>query len=132
MAEMRTLLGILRDEEERPAPRAPAPALADVEALVGPGRRGRPADDAEVDGRSRVPLPAGVDLAAYRIVQEALTNCLKHSGATRADVDVTPRRGHGPPSRSPTTGAVRPGAGDRRPGTGSPGCASGWRCTTAS
>ncbi len=90
MAEMRLLLGILREgkgDEGVLSPRAPAPTLVDVEALVGGfGEAGLPATLTVTGARGLV--AAGVDLAAYRIVQEALTNCLKHSHATRAQVDV--------------------------------------------
>ncbi|RYC13271.1 sensor histidine kinase [Nocardioides zhouii] len=87
MTEMRHLLGILRDEEESPSPRAPAPTLSDVEALVGRvGEAGLPAELTVTGERGAV--SPGIDLAAYRIVQEALTNCLKHSAATRADVGI--------------------------------------------
>lgn len=89
MTEMRHLLGILRDGEPGPAasPRRPSPSLEDVDALVA--RVGEAGLDATVTVRgSRGTVAAGVDLAAYRIVQEALTNCLKHSGATHASVLV--------------------------------------------
>ena len=88
MAEMRRLLGILkRGDEGTTSPRAPAPTLADVDELVGRvGEAGLPTTLRVTGERGRV--AAGVDLAAYRIVQEALTNCLKHAAATRADVDV--------------------------------------------
>jgi signal transduction histidine kinase len=87
MTEMRHLLGILRDDEESVSPRAPAPTLSDVEALVGRvGEAGLPAGLTVTGERGAV--PPGIDLAAYRIVQEALTNCLKHSAATRASVEV--------------------------------------------
>ena len=52
-----------------------------------PGPRGRAAGGPTVEGESR-PLPASLDLTAYRIVQEALTNTLKHAGKTRATVRV--------------------------------------------
>ena len=88
MAEMRRLLGILRDGDQQvESPRDPSPTLADVDALVGRvGEAGLPATLTVTGERGRV--AAGVDLAAYRIVQEALTNCLRHAGATRARVDV--------------------------------------------
>jgi len=92
MAEMRNLLGILRDggTEGEGSPRAPAPTLDDVRPLVARvGQAGLPTTMA-VHGAPLEVTP-GVGLAAYRIVQEALTNCLKHSGATRATVDVTYR-----------------------------------------
>ena len=92
MAEMRTLLGVLRDGESEPdgSPRAPTPGLEDVHALVARvGEAGLPTT-LEVHG-APVTLTTGVGLAAYRVVQEALTNCLKHSGATSASVDVTYR-----------------------------------------
>ncbi len=92
MAEMRNLLGVLREggAEGDESPRAPAPTLDDVHPLVTRvGQAGLPTTMA-VHGAPLV-LTAGVDLAAYRIVQEALTNCLKHSGATCARVEVTYR-----------------------------------------
>ena len=88
MTEMRHLLGILRDEEEARSSRAPAPGLSDVDALLGRvGEAGLPATLAVTGERGAV--SPGIDLAAYRIVQEALTNCLKHSAATRAMVKVS-------------------------------------------
>ncbi len=92
MAEMRNLLGVLRDggTEGDGSPRAPAPTLDDVRPLVARvGQSGLPTTMA-VHGAPLVVTP-GVGLASYRIVQEALTNCLKHSGATCASVDVTYR-----------------------------------------
>ena len=88
MTEMRHLLGILRDEEESASPRAPAPTLSDVEALVARvGEAGLPAGLTVTGERGAV--SSGIDLAAYRIVQEALTNCLRHSAATRAEVTIS-------------------------------------------
>ncbi len=92
MAEMRSLLGILRDggTEGDESPRAPAPTLDDLRPLVARvGQAGIPTTMA-VHGTPFV-VPPGVGLAAYRIVQEALTNCLKHSSATCASVDLTYR-----------------------------------------
>lgn len=92
MAEMRNLLGVLRDggSESDGPPRGPVPTLDDVRPLVARvGQAGLPTTLA-VRGVPQV-VTAGVGLAAYRIVQEALTNCLKHSGATWASVEVTYR-----------------------------------------
>ena len=90
MAEMRHLLGILREEDEADesdSPRAPTPTLDDIEALVGRvGVVGLPTSLTVTGDRGHV--AATIDLAAYRIVQEALTNCLKHSAATHAHVDL--------------------------------------------
>lgn len=84
--EMRLLLGVLR----RPGtdePFAPQPGLAELDALAERvGSAGLPVK-VVVEGRPR-PLAAGLDLAAYRIVQEALTNVLKHAGGTQAEVTV--------------------------------------------
>ena len=94
MTEMRHLLGILREgegeSEAAASPRTPSPSLEDIDALVA--RVGEAGLDATVTVRgSRGTVTAGVDLAAYRIVQEALTNCLKHSGAKQASVLVAYR-----------------------------------------
>jgi signal transduction histidine kinase len=87
LREVRAVLGALAEEDES-APRAPAPGLARLDALTeGAGLPCR----AVVGGTPR-PVPAEVDRAAYRIVQEALTNVRRHAGgaATTVTVDYTP------------------------------------------
>jgi signal transduction histidine kinase len=86
MAEMRRLLGLVHTEGDAPA-LGPQPGLADIEALVEQMRRAGLPVTLEVDGTAQ-PLAPGVGLAGYRIVQEALTNALKHAGPARARVTV--------------------------------------------
>ena len=87
LAEFRRLLGNVRNGD---AAYAPQPGLADLDALAEHVRAAGVEVDVQVEGAS-TPLPAGVDLAAYRIVQEALTNTIKHAGATKATVTVRHR-----------------------------------------
>jgi signal transduction histidine kinase len=89
LTEMRRLLGVLRDEGAEPT-FAPQPGLADVELLLERVREAGLAVDLTVHGQPRS-LPTGVDLSAFRIVQEALTNVLKHSGAGHTRVTVSYR-----------------------------------------
>jgi signal transduction histidine kinase len=84
--EMRTLLGVLRSDDG-PASLKPQPGLADLEQLVSGVREAGLPVTLRVEGTPR-PLPPALDLSAYRIVQEALTNALKHAGPARADVTV--------------------------------------------
>jgi signal transduction histidine kinase len=86
LAEMRRVVGALRDPEEAPA-LAPQPSLSRVEALVTRARETGLPVDLEIEGEP-VQLPAGVDLTAYRLVQEGLTNAIKHAAAHHADVRV--------------------------------------------
>ncbi len=86
LAEMRQLVGLLRESDSR-APLEPQPGLAALERLVADAQQSGLPVEFEVAGETR-PLPSTVDLAAYRIVQEALTNVRKHSGATRAHVRI--------------------------------------------
>ena len=86
LAEMRRLLGILRTEEGEPA-LAPQPGLADLERLLEQARGAGLPVELSLEGQRR-PLAPGVDLAGYRIVQEALTNAIKHAGPARAHVAV--------------------------------------------
>jgi signal transduction histidine kinase len=86
LAEMRRLFGIVRGDEGDAA-LAPQPGLARLDALLEQaGKAGLPVE-LEVEGARRT-LPPGVDLTAYRIVQEALTNARKHGGAGRAQVTI--------------------------------------------
>ena len=86
LAEMRRLLGAMRNDGDG-VELGPQPGLDELDSLVEAiGRAGLPVQ-LHVDG-DRVALPRAVDLSAYRIVQEGLTNALKHAHATRADVTV--------------------------------------------
>ncbi|NUR87876.1 MAG: two-component sensor histidine kinase, partial [Nonomuraea sp.] len=91
MAEMRSMIGLLREEGDEPAS-ATRLRLADAESLVARSRRAGMAVDLRVEGEPR-DLPAAVDLAGYRILQEALTNALKHGTApTRVLIAYDPDR----------------------------------------
>ena len=83
-AEMRRLVGVLRDDDESAA-LAPQPTVGEIPALVARLESAGLDVDLRVEGEQR-PVPAGVGLSAYRIVQEALTNTLKHAGPARAQV----------------------------------------------
>jgi signal transduction histidine kinase len=87
LVEMRRLLGLLRDGDHEDAALTPQPGLAHLESLAEAAREAGLPVEVEVEGEPR-PLPAGIDLSAYRIVQEALTNSLKHAGPARARVRV--------------------------------------------
>ena len=84
LTEMRRLLGAMRRDDED-VELAPQPGLDSLDALLEAfGRAGLPVK-LEVDGEA-TPLPRALDLSAYRIIQEGLTNTLKHSHASQADV----------------------------------------------
>jgi len=86
LAEMRRLLAAMRREGEE-AELVPQPGLDRLDSLLDEvGRAGLPVE-LHVDGRP-VSLPRGIDLSAYRIIQEGLTNALKHAHASDADVTV--------------------------------------------
>jgi signal transduction histidine kinase len=86
LAEMRRLLAAMRDDGDE-AELLPQPGLDGLDSLREEiGRAGLPVE-LHVDGEP-FPLPRGIDLSAYRIVQEGLTNALKHARATKADVTV--------------------------------------------
>jgi signal transduction histidine kinase len=86
MVEMRRLFGVLRANGERPS-LAPQPGLDQLERLLADTRAAGLPVELRIEGE-RVPLPPGVDLAAYRIVQEALTNTRKHARLAHAEVTL--------------------------------------------
>ncbi len=88
LGEMRRLLMVLRSDEGEVEPLVPSPGLSELEGLVAATVRSGVPVEVRIEG-DRVALPAGVDLAAYRIVQEALTNVRKHAHASRASVVIS-------------------------------------------
>ncbi|MGW7365494.1 sensor histidine kinase [Streptomyces sp. NPDC054841] len=129
LAEMRRLIGLLRDSSSGDAEPATAPTLAGLDALIAQARTNGGAsgltftlDDAREEG---VALPAPVELAAYRIVQESLTNALKHAdpgevavslagaAGNALTVSVTSPYGSRPGPRAPGSGAGLVGMRER-------------------
>jgi signal transduction histidine kinase len=92
LAEMRRMVGVLRRPEEAPA-LAPQPSLEYLDKLVQQARETGLPVELRIEGEP-VQLPAGVDLTAYRLVQEGLTNALKHARAHHAEVSVRYGDGH--------------------------------------
>lgn len=85
LAEMRRLLGVLRVEQD--AETAPTPGLSDLDAPVNAAIAAGLPVNLQWHGSQRAALPTGAELVAYRVVQEALTNALKHAGPS-ASVEV--------------------------------------------
>jgi len=87
LREMRRLLDVLRADDERAPeePPPPAPGVAGLETLVEQVREAGLPVELSVRGAA-TPLDPGLDLTVFRVVQEALTNALKHAGAARAQV----------------------------------------------
>jgi signal transduction histidine kinase len=84
LTELKATVGVLRGPRDG-APRSPAPRLSQLQELVETAARAGVQVDLSVSGTVRA-LPAIVDLAAYRIVQESLTNVVRHAGVSRATV----------------------------------------------
>jgi signal transduction histidine kinase len=114
LTETRRLLGMLRGDGSDPL--TPQPGLGDVPMLVGQLRDAGLPVELSIDGERRE-LPVGIELSAYRIVQEALTNTLKHAGDARATVHVR----YGPDSLELEIADDGSGVGKRTPGGGGHG-----------
>lgn len=87
LVELRRMLGVLRRPDE-PEDRHPQPGVTDLAALVEGARGAGLAIQMHVAGQPR-PLPASIDLTAFRVVQEALTNVAKHAGPVRVTIDLS-------------------------------------------
>ncbi len=87
LTELRRMLGVLREMTDEGAALAPQPGLSGLDELARQVRDAGLPVSVRVEGEPR-PLPAGIDLSAYRIVQEGLTNALKHAGPATAEVVV--------------------------------------------
>ncbi len=109
LSEMRRLVGLLRTDGDGPA-FAPTPGIASVERLVGEVEAAGLVVDVRREGEARA-LPPGVDLAAYRVIQESLTNVLKHAGKRRAVLTLrfAPERLDIEVVDDGTGGSIRPG-----------------------
>jgi signal transduction histidine kinase len=118
LMDMERMLGILRGTEEADGALSPQPGLSHVEDLAAQVSQAGLPVEVTVEG-TPVTLPSSVDLSAYRIIQEALTNALKHAGPAHASVKIR----HGPDSleleiTDDGQGASGEGAGDDQGGRG--------------
>jgi signal transduction histidine kinase len=86
VGELQRLLGFLRQQNQRDE-LSPQPGLGQLEALIEHMREAGLPVQIKIEGEQK-PLPPGVDLSAYRIIQEALTNTLKHAGPASALVTI--------------------------------------------
>lgn len=127
--EMRRLLGVLRADTPEAAALAPVPTLDDLDRLVAYAVDGGTPVDVSVNGDRRK-APAGIELAAYRVLQEALTNVRRHAAGAPAL-----RRGFTCPSsrrRWWSKSTIPSWTDNRRPAavdTASSACASAYPCT---
>jgi signal transduction histidine kinase len=87
LREMRRVLGVLREDAGRDVERAPQPGLAQLEHLIEEARLAGSPVRFSLSGRV-MPLATSIDLSAYRIVQEALTNARRHAPGARVDVEM--------------------------------------------
>jgi signal transduction histidine kinase len=119
LTEMRHMLGMLRGADAASTgARAPSPGLGDLDGLVAEVVGSGLTVEVRVEGDRR-DLPTGVDLSAYRIVQEALTNVIRHAGRARATVTVryaddavtVDVEDDGSPRPAEAAGAPAPGGG---------------------
>jgi len=117
LEELRRLLGVLRHDNEVQASLTPVPGLANLEGLLAEVGKAGLAVRLRVEG-TPLQLPAGVDLSAYRIIQEALTNAVKHAGPARAQVTIGYRGQEVTVEVTDDGRGVVPPASDGRMGTG--------------
>ncbi|MEV4534140.1 sensor histidine kinase [Asanoa sp. NPDC049518] len=92
LTEMRRLLGVLRSDAPAEPERQPQPGLRELAALLDEAREASGAGTRLILRGPPVPLDPGVELAAYRIVQEALTNARRHAAGAAVDVELSYRR----------------------------------------
>ncbi|QMU73822.1 sensor histidine kinase [Streptacidiphilus sp. P02-A3a] len=90
LAGLRRMLGALRDAQPEPAPSGPASGLADVEQLAAATTAAGVRVEVKWLGERR-PLPVDIDLSAYRIIQESVTNVVRHAGTGSCQVSIDHR-----------------------------------------
>jgi signal transduction histidine kinase len=129
LTEMRRLLGVLReDAQTEVADRRPQPSLKQLNDLLDEAREASGAGTRLIVGGPPVTLDPGVELAAYRIAQEALTNARRHAPGAAVDVELhytddalrlrIRDNGPGPPSAAPAGGHGLPGMRERAAAVG--------------